>query len=193
MKCPNPKCGRDIAKPKKFCPYCQTPKPEKIAKRIAQIEENINKIGELWKEYTSSFMTPEEKTLADKFASERAKLRDEGFKPVMEALRAGKIEEATKLNEDRVRPMAVPVAASIDALKQLQVDEAKKLYDNSLKEYESSRNMAIGAIVLGLISAMLFALWIINSIVKPLNEGVSIATSLAGGRPHRNDRRLQQG
>ncbi|MBV6341590.1 methyl-accepting chemotaxis protein [Candidatus Magnetobacterium casense] len=159
----------------------QDPKPETINKRMAQMEDNISKIGDIWKAYMATSLTPEEKTLADKFTADRAKLRDEGFKPVMEALRAGKIEEAAKLNEDRVRPMAAPVAAGVDALKQLQVDEADKLYKQSLKEYEDSRNMAIAAIVIGLILAIIVAFWIINSIVKPLNEGVDIATSLAEG------------
>ncbi|MBF0592699.1 MAG: MCP four helix bundle domain-containing protein [Nitrospirae bacterium] len=156
-------------------------KPELISKRVAQVEENINKIGDIWKEYTATYLTPEEKVLADKFVQERKKLREEGFRPVMDALKAGKIDDAKKLNEERVRPQGKVVEEDVNALKQYQLDEAKRLYDGSVKAYESSRNMSIAAIVIGLIFAIIVALWIINSIVRPLNEGVSIATSLAGG------------
>ncbi|MBF0343637.1 MAG: MCP four helix bundle domain-containing protein [Nitrospirae bacterium] len=159
----------------------EDPRPEEISKRSAAIEENINNISNIWKEYMASYLTPEEKTLADKFTEQRAKLREEGFKPVIEALRAGKIDEARKLNVERVRPLAGPTAETATALIKLQEDESKKLYENAQKSYESVRNISIVSIVIGLLVAIIVALWIINSVVKPLNEGVSIATSLAEG------------
>ncbi|MBF0590531.1 MAG: Tar ligand binding domain-containing protein [Nitrospirae bacterium] len=159
----------------------QDPRTEVISRRTAQIAENVKTVGDIWKAYMASALSPEEKVISDKFASERARLMEEGFKPVIEALKAGKMDDAKKLNEERIRPLGRATEESVNTLKKLQVDAAKRLYDTSLKAYESSRNIAIASIVIGLIFAIIVALWIINSIVRPLNDGVGIANSLAEG------------
>ncbi|MBF0565410.1 MAG: MCP four helix bundle domain-containing protein [Nitrospirae bacterium] len=44
----------------------EDPKTEVIGKRTAQIEENVQRINAVWKEYTSTTLTPDEKILAER-------------------------------------------------------------------------------------------------------------------------------
>ncbi|MBF0467143.1 MAG: MCP four helix bundle domain-containing protein [Nitrospirae bacterium] len=157
------------------------PKPEVIAKRTAQVEENAQRVTAVWKEYTSTYLTPDEKVLADKFAEDSKKLKDDGFLPVIEALRANKIDEARKINVERAVPYFKPVEEGVNNLMKLQEDVAKGLYDKSQKDYPSVRNISISCIIIGLLFSIIVAWWIINSVITPINKGVDVANSLASG------------
>ncbi|MBF0565553.1 MAG: MCP four helix bundle domain-containing protein [Nitrospirae bacterium] len=159
----------------------EDPKPEVIGKRTAQVEENIQKINAVWKEYTSTYLTPDEKVLADKFVEDRKKLREDGFNPVIEALRANKIDEARKINVERIRPSAKPVQEGAHNLMKLQEDVAKELFDKSQKDYSLIRNASISCIIVGLLLSIIVAWWIINSVIVPINKVVDVANGLAAG------------
>ena len=58
---------------------------------------------------------------------------DEGLKPMLAAIRSGKLEEARQLYGSRVSALSKPMMASTDELITLQVDVAKSEYDAAAK------------------------------------------------------------
>ena len=47
------------------------PTPDFIREKTEQVEKNIEKITKIWEAYAATYLTPEEKKLADKFAEDR--------------------------------------------------------------------------------------------------------------------------
>lgn len=155
------------------------PTPEEVKNRTEEIQKNIQLINEEWKAYTSTYMTQEEKTLADKFAEARKEFRDKALLPAVEAARAGRIDEVKRIVIEVVSPLSRPLTEATDKLIKLQLDEAKHEYENSQQSYVLSRNLSMSAIVLGIGLMFALAWWIINSITKPLGEGVKTMENIS--------------
>jgi methyl-accepting chemotaxis protein len=158
-----------------------TPTPEVIKERTAVIEKNIAEISKIWEAYMATYLTPEEKKLAEKFAEDRKKFVVEGLKPTIAALRANNIKEANRLVVEVIRPTYKPVGEGIEALTKLQLDVAKQEYDQAQARYATIRNVALAAIVFGVALAAWIGFALIRAIVRPLNEAVAIANAVASG------------
>jgi methyl-accepting chemotaxis protein len=145
-----------------------TPTPDVIQKNAAETEQNSAEITKIWDTYMASSLSPEEKVLADKFAADRQTFVTEGLKPAVAALRANDITLASKIIVEKVRPLYAPVGEDIHKLMQLQIEIAKKTYDDSQARYATSRNMVIGLIVFGLI----LGIGLGYTIIKGINRSV---------------------
>ena len=56
------------------------PDPTMVREQVEKVESNLKVIDEVWAKYMNTYLTPEEKRLADKWADDYPKLRDEGFR-----------------------------------------------------------------------------------------------------------------
>jgi methyl-accepting chemotaxis protein-1 (serine sensor receptor) len=74
-----------------------------------------------------------------------------------------------------------PVRASINALIQIQLDEAAKANDKSRSTYEMVRLVCLSGMALGLILAGIVGAMLVKGIVNPLDEAVRIAGAVAAG------------
>ena len=158
-----------------------TPTPEFIAKQTDLVDKNIGEITKVWEAYMASYLTPEEKKLADKFAEDRKKFVTEGLKPAIAALRANDLKEAEKIVVEKIRPLYIPVGEGIDKLGELQLTEAKKEFEESQQRYTSTRNISIASILIGLVLAAWIGFVLIRAIVRPLNEAVKVSNAVASG------------
>ena len=158
-----------------------TPTPEIIAASMATVEKNIEEITKLWDAYMATHLTPEEKTLAEKFTEDRKKFVAEGLKPAMEALRANDIEMANQITLEKVRPLFVPLKEGIDALGRLQLDVAKQEYDTVHDRSVNTRNLAIAGMIGGLALLAWIGFLLIRSITRPLDSAVKLARAVAEG------------
>jgi PAS domain S-box-containing protein len=137
--------------------------PEEVSKNIEMIRQNTLEINKLWDAYMATYLTVEEKQLADKFAIDRKRFVTEGLNPAMDNLLAGNTEAVVKTIREAVRPLFIPVGAGIDALTKLQLDVAKKEYDAAQTRYEENRLFSIVLLGVGLLlSGLLGALLIRN-------------------------------
>jgi len=158
-----------------------TPTPEYIKDRTAQIESNIEAITKTWDAYMATYLTPEEKVIALKFAEDRKQFVVEGLRPAIAALRAGDVKGAQHIVTEKIRPLYVAVQKGIDDLGDLQLNEAKKEYAQGVARYESTRNLSITAISIGLGLAVLFGVLLVRSIMRQLNMAMNVANQLAAG------------
>ncbi|MDP2030869.1 MAG: methyl-accepting chemotaxis protein [Thiobacillus sp.] len=158
-----------------------TPTQEVIADSTTKIENNIAEITRIWDAYMATYLTPEEKRLAVKFAADRKVFVVDGLKPVLVALRANEIAVAKKLVVDKVRPLYLPVGKGIGALSALQLDVAKHEFELAHSRSVSIRKLSIASIFIGLSLAAWIGFALIRSITRPLDAAVKFARAVAEG------------
>jgi methyl-accepting chemotaxis protein len=157
------------------------PTPEEIAKDTTGIDANLAAIDKIWSAYMATTLTPEEAKIAKKSADDRTLFEREGLRPSLAALRANDLANARRITFEKNRPLYVAVSADIEALMQLQLDVAKKEFDAATARYANIRMLAIGAILSGLLIAVLFGVALIRGISRSLHHAVDIAHAIAQG------------
>ncbi len=155
--------------------------PALVSQKMDEVEANIQTVAKVWDEYMATYLTPEEKKLADQFAEDRKKFVTEGLKPAIAALRAQDIKAATENVHGPMTQLFLPVREGINALIQLQLDVAKGEYDQSQRTYHLVRMSCIVAVLFGLVMAIVVGVWLIRAISRPLEAAVKIAGGIAAG------------
>ncbi len=163
-----------------------TPEPGYVRGNMDQMDQNIAEIGKTWDAYMATYLTPEEKRLADKFFEDRRKFVVEGLKPAGAALRAGKLDEARKIVANQLRPLYIPVGEGVNALIKLQTDVGKQEYEAAASRYNTLRLITIAAIVLAGVLGLFMAWLLIRSIVRPLKEVEDVSMAMSSGDLTRN-------
>jgi len=157
------------------------PTPEVIQNNVAEVERNIAEISKVWAVYMATYLTAEEKKLADKFIADRKSFVEQGLKPTLNALRIHDLELADKLVIDRITPLFKPASEDIKQLMQLQVDVAKQEFELAQSRYNHARNIIIGLIVMGFMTALWRGFNMIRIIVRPLNTAIGEFGRIAQG------------
>jgi len=158
-----------------------TPTPESISNNIVDVEQNIAAISKMWASYMATYLTVEEKRLADKFIADRKLFVEEGLKPTLAALKAHDLALANKLAVDKVNPLFTPANEDIKLLMQLQVDVAKQEFELAQSRYTQTRNIGIGLIAMGALLALWQGFLLIRVIVRPLDAAISDFGRIAQG------------
>jgi methyl-accepting chemotaxis protein len=159
-----------------------TPTPEVIQKNTAEVEQNIAEINRTWTAYMATYLTEEEKKLADKFIADRKLFVEEGLKPTLGALKAHDIELSNKLVADKISPLFKPTSEDIKHLMQLQVDVARQEFESAQSRYDSTRNIGFGLITIGIMLALWWGVTLIRIIVNPLNAAIRDFGNIAQGK-----------
>ena len=158
-----------------------TPTTEVIKNNTAEVEQNIAEISKTWDAYMGTYLTPKEKQLAEKFAEDRKVFVAEGLKPAISALRANDIAQANTIIGTKIRPLYEPVSDEIQSLLQLQIDVAQQEYDAARSSFISTRNIAIGLVVLGVLLALIMGFTLLRAIVRPLERVINLLYHMAHG------------
>ncbi|MDP2153060.1 MAG: methyl-accepting chemotaxis protein [Methylotenera sp.] len=145
--------------------------PEMATKSADVIEHNIEVITGLWKGFMATYLTPEEKILADKFAASRGKFVKEALKPAVDTLRANDYE-ATKLLSGKARELYTAAGPDLAALLKLQGDVAKQEYQAAVTNYENIRALTFA----GLTGAIVILIWLGFALVRSIGRAL-------GGEP----------
>ncbi|MFI3156307.1 MAG: Tar ligand binding domain-containing protein, partial [Methylococcaceae bacterium] len=158
-----------------------SPTPEVIRTNTAEVEQNIAQITKTWAAYMATYLTAEEKNLADKFTADRKLFVEEGLKPTLAALKSHDIELANKLVIGKISPLFKPASEDVKLLMQLQVDIAKQEFELAQSRYNQTRSIAIGLIVIGIMLALWRGFILIRVIVHPLNGAIRDFGRMAQG------------
>jgi methyl-accepting chemotaxis protein len=141
--------------------------PEKMKKASENLLADQQAIDKVWADYVATYLTPDEKILADKFALLRSQYNSQIITPVSKAMAEGdaaKTKELTMLADQN----KADINATITALRQLQVDVAKSEYDGAVVNYGNIRNGVLATIVLGCVIALSAGLLLIRSVYRQL-------------------------
>ncbi|TFW27357.1 HAMP domain-containing protein [Massilia arenosa] len=155
--------------------------PAEIPARVADVEANIATIGEIWKAFTATALTDEEKHLADQFAAHRQRFLEEGLKPALAAMRTGDRERLTGLARGAVPATFEPLRGEANALIALQLRVAKQLYHRADADYRLVRMLAGSGLALGLLLAAIAGVTLVRAITRPLDAAIRAAEEVADG------------
>ena len=155
--------------------------PDEMQRHIDEMTEGLQRSEKLWADYVATYLTPEEKQLADTFAPAYQAYVREGLLPLRDAVRAGQAEQASKIYREKVMPLAQPAADSLAKLIDLQVDVARIEYEkaNATKASVSwtTALLSSAALIVGIVLAVLIS----RSITVPIGQAVDVAKAVAGG------------
>ncbi|NNM80779.1 MAG: methyl-accepting chemotaxis protein [Gallionella sp.] len=156
--------------------------PEIANKNKEEIAESIAEIGKYWDVFLATHATPEQVELANKVVAARKKYRDEGIAPAIAAMKIGDMAQLKKLIVEDVRPLYENLTAAIVPLRESEINESKKLFEDSAASYRTFRSVLIAMIACGVLLAVLLGLSIIRGINRSVTElrGVMVKMSTDG-------------
>ncbi len=155
---------------------------KEISKQHEEIEKDIAESNKLWDAYVATYMTPEEKKLADKFAEDYKRCIGEGVRPTMALQRADKKDEPEQFYWEHMRPLCKPATEGIDALVKLQLDVAKQEYHDAENRYASTRNTTVALILLAILLTIWALLTVFRGVISPIGKVVGLLQLVAQGK-----------
>nr|WP_314621510.1 methyl-accepting chemotaxis protein [uncultured Noviherbaspirillum sp.] len=155
--------------------------PQQFIAATDEVTNRIATVSATWKDYMATYLTPEEKKLAERFAESRKMFVEGGLQPALAAMRANEADRAKSLLRGPLTSLFKPVEKHMEDLIQLQMDVSKAEFEQSQARYSSSRTIAIVAIALGLLVGISMAYSMISSIMRSLAEALKLAKSVAEG------------
>jgi methyl-accepting chemotaxis protein len=158
-----------------------TEDPAKVAEQMNALDKDIIEGDTLWAKYSATYMTPEEKVLADEFLDKRTAFINGGIKPAIAAMRAKDVPAATALVHGAVDKLYAEARKPLTSLIELQLNVGKSEYDSSQTHFQQFRSLTIGAIALAVLLGVAVGIWLIRSITIPLNVAIKAAGQIAAG------------
>ena len=156
-------------------------RPDMSEKYLAEMRDDVAGMAKEWDAYMATYLTTEEKVLAEKFAVHRAAYLEAALKPLQAALIAKDAKESSRLAFEVMPTVYIPMRDDLTALVKLQVDEAKKLYDAEAQSYQTTRSLAIGLLLAALVFSSLYGYFLIRNISHSLGEAQALADAVAQG------------
>ncbi|MGE0286555.1 MAG: methyl-accepting chemotaxis protein [Bradyrhizobium sp.] len=135
-----------------------------------RIVANRQAIDKVWAEYLATYLTPEEKSVAEAFTLKRTAYLEKGVKPGMALLAESKIDALEEHLFNTVGPLFDEVKAEMDKLVAIQVKEARSEFESVEREYSMAIWLAIGAISLGLLLGGMIGFQTTHAVSRPLRH-----------------------
>ncbi|WP_110708190.1 methyl-accepting chemotaxis protein [Salinicola sp. CR57] len=133
-----------------------------------EVEANRKRTDDAWNSYYPALVSSDtERRLADSYLQQLQSLRND--------LDSGQASEA-QVNQGYAN-LYETITSLYRGARQATLDS----YQQSVKEYQFSRNVIIGAILFGLLIAIAIGWWLSRGILKPLREATAFSGSLAEG------------
>ena len=127
---------------------------EGVADKVLKNSEAISKV---WAEYMATYLTPEEKGVADSYVISRKNYRENEINAGLPLLAAGKFDELAALQAGKAKELFGAVKADLDKLVAIQIKEAKFEYDSAQREYTIVIGLVLGFLCMGLLSGAWWA------------------------------------
>ncbi len=127
------------------------------------IRENEEKIGKLWTAYMATYLTPEEKILADKFSAEHKAFQENEMAKALDLARAGNVAQLTSHLATMTEKFKELSRTNSD-LVALQLNVAAEVYNDAQKDFL----LNVGIIICGNILALFIAFANVRHLKKVL-------------------------
>ncbi|MEW8626106.1 MAG: methyl-accepting chemotaxis protein [Candidatus Thiodiazotropha sp.] len=148
---------------------------------LDRVSDNIEVITEVWKEYMGTYLTPDEKKLAEAFTEKRAIYVNEGLRPVMSYVTDGDYLNAALHLANKTNPTFNSAYEVAEDLWQLQLDVANAAYHDSMERNSFVSMLAMGLMLAGVGFLVLISVLTIRGITTIVGDLNSAASSMADG------------
>jgi methyl-accepting chemotaxis protein len=149
-------------------------------KAISNVEEANQTIHKYWNGYLGTVLVPEEESLVAKIEPE-LKRADESVAKLKSILVAKDKEQLLGYIKNELYQVIDPVSEHFAELIEVQLVVSKEVHDHGEEVYDSSRNILVILLVIGLLISIIVAFMIIKNITSALAVATDAAQKLAEG------------
>ena len=135
-----------------------------------QIVANRDRITALWGEYMATYLTPEEKKLADDFAAKRGIFVREGLQEGIRIVETGDHPALARHIRTTVVPRFTVAREAALALIHLQERIGKEINEEAAQDFHLHMTGALVLFAVALIAAALLSLWLLATLRHPLRQ-----------------------
>ena len=147
-----------------------------------KIAANIEAISKNWSDYLATYLTPEEKGVADAFGPKRSEYVQKGLKVGLGLLADGKYDDLSAHMAGKAAELFADAKRDLDKLVAIQLKEAKAEYDAVERAYSISNVVALAVLCLGLLAGAWQALASMRAIGRPLGHLNDVMGKIARGQ-----------
>ncbi len=155
--------------------------PEGAHRAAQSIEDNMRAIDRLWATYMATLKGAGKIELVEHYTKQRTEYRNEAIKPAIAALRSLDYAEALR-RATRSRTLYERAIPNIQALIELQFEQAHATYQTGLQRYAQTRQWAVGAVLASMLLLSVLGALLIRSIVHPLRQASAVFRKIATGQ-----------
>jgi methyl-accepting chemotaxis protein-1 (serine sensor receptor) len=157
------------------------PTEANVAKRDKELRANIEEVSKVWESFTKTRMSADVRRTAESFIDVRKAYVTQGLLPMRDALRAGKPEEATKVYQDVLSPVAAKVSDALAKLVAAEITEGREEFERAQADAKTLLYTVVGIAALAVLLGAWLAWFITRSITRPLALAVRVTETVARG------------
>ncbi|MES2071133.1 MAG: methyl-accepting chemotaxis protein [Pseudomonadota bacterium] len=148
---------------------------------VKRAEKFVGESEKAWKRYLELPADGDEKKLSDEVGAKRAAYLNEGFLPLLAAVKAGDKDAADTINMTKLPKLFSAYYDKSDELVAYQSKSTEALYTASQQKFASFRWIAILTIVGGLIAVSVSAFFLLRAIAQPLHKMMEHFDEISAG------------
>jgi methyl-accepting chemotaxis protein len=157
------------------------PSAENIAKRDEELKKNIAAITATWDKFSKSHMSDAERRHADAFIGLRKSYVADGLLPMRDAVKAGRADEARRIYQETLSPVAAKVNVALAELINGEISEGRREFESAKANASRLIMVVVALSATALVLGVLLGWLITRSITRPLAQAVHIAETVARG------------
>jgi aerotaxis receptor len=147
-----------------------------------KVTSNMEAISKVWADYLATYLTPEEKGVADAFAPERTNYVEGAIKPGLALLADRRYDELGTLLAGKAKDLFGLAKSDLDKLVAIQIKEAKVQFDSAQREYATALWSSFAVFCFSLLAAVLLGLRTVRAISRPVHQLNAVMNEIAQGR-----------
>jgi methyl-accepting chemotaxis protein len=153
----------------------------KLLVHLDSIKKNHAQLKENWSKFTASSLESDEQSIADELVKTLDLFAEKGIAGILQQLEAGFYHDAGYVVLEDINPSVHKIRDSVNALLEIQGQEAGLLFDTMEARYGFTTALVIISLVTGALVGLILAYFTISSITKSVHEVEQAATQLADG------------
>lgn len=144
------------------------------------LEVSVASINEYWMAYAGTSMTDEEERLVT-LVRPRMQEAARAVEELRFIILTEDVARLTEFTHKRLYPAVDPIVGIMDELVDVQLRVAKDQYEQARGRYETTRDIGVASVIVGLFLSVIFASLLIRGITRPLKAAVDAANQIAAG------------
>ena len=157
------------------------PAEANVAKREKELRANVERVDVVWASFSKGNMSANMRDEVETVREFRKVYLTKGLFPIYEAVRAGKPDEAAKIYEEVLSPVAAKLSDALCSLADGEVAAGRRGFEKSQAEAKVLLGTIIGIAAVALAMGVGLAWLITRSITGPLVTAVDVAETVARG------------
>jgi len=143
---------------------------------------NIAAITKAWEQFAATAQTAESKAVGETYLQKRRDYVEQGLKPGLALLAAGKFDELARHVAGNVNPLFAIAKQDADRLVVIQLAQAKAAYERAEHNYTIALAVAIGAVLAGILLSIVLGVVTIGAITRPISKLIGLMEQIAQGK-----------